>query len=454
MRKFLLVSLLVLVCVGIGYFRAESAEPSAEVSISELPSHVTKEVILTLALPDEARFQKALAILDENWNDGLTVPIIELFRYIPRGRLNRILSKLEKWTGRKHVSVNDWYSWYWAQSERPPDWYPDFKGIVYSQIDPSFRTYFKGRRGSDIDLTEVRWGGVPRDGIPPLDHPEMLTAEKAGYLNDSDVIFGIVNNGDARAYPKRILAWHEMFRDEIGGESIAGVYCTLCGTVIPYKSQKFVIGTSGFLYRSNKLMYDLKTRSLWSTLEGRPVFGPLRDQNIQLKSIPVVTTTWGEWKKQFPETTVLSLNTGHKRDYGEGVAYRDYFATDELMFIVQATDDRLKNKDEVLVPRLPGPPTSIAQDFLRKHPIYHHRLGEIDLVVLTDKSGANRVYDSGQVKFRSYENNVVIDEQGKKWRVKPHALIDKNGTELTRLPAHRAFWFGWYSAHPDTTLIQ
>ena len=180
----------------------------------------------------------------------------------------------------------------------------------------------------------------------------MIPAGEAEYLRDSNVVFGLEVEGDARAYPKRILAWHEMFVDEVGGVPVAGVYCTLCGSMILYETVHdgvaYELGTSGFLYRSNKLMYDRATQSLWNTIWGRPVIGPLADRAIELKRRSVVTTTWGEWKRRHPETTVLSLETGHRRDYSEGAAYREYFATDELMFNVPQLDRRLRNKDEVL----------------------------------------------------------------------------------------------------------
>ena len=118
------------------------------------------------------------------------------------------------------------------------------------------------------------WGGVRQDAIPPLRFPKLIDAEDATYLSNNQVVFGLMINDSARAYPKRILAWHEMVIDEVGGEPVAGVYCTLCGSMIIYKTthrgENHELGTSGFLYRSNKLMYDKKTQSLWSTLRGNP----------------------------------------------------------------------------------------------------------------------------------------------------------------------------------------
>jgi len=105
----------------------------------------------------------------------------------------------------------------------------------------------------------------------------------------------------------------------------------------------YTLGTSGFLYRSNKLMYDKQTQSLWNTLWGEPVIGPLSEKDIKLERMSVVTTTWGEWRRRHPKTKVLSLETGHERDYAEGVAYRDYFATDQLMFPVPEINSIIKH---------------------------------------------------------------------------------------------------------------
>ena len=81
-------------------------------------------------------------------------------------------------------------------------------------------------------------------------------------------------------------------------------------------------------------MFDEESMSLWSTAAGKPVLGRLAGEPLELTAYPVVTTTFGEWRAAHPETTVLSIETGHDRDYGEGAAYREYFATNQLMFEV------------------------------------------------------------------------------------------------------------------------
>jgi len=213
------------------------------------------------------------------------------------------------------------------------------------------------------------------------------------------------------------------------------------------------LGTSGFLYRSNKLMYDHKTRSLWSTLKGEPVVGELVGQEIKLRRRYLVTSTWGEWKARHPETTALSLETGYLRDYGEGVAYRSYFETDKLMFTVPEIDERLNNKDEVLAFRNENEQLAIAVKFLAKKKVHHDKLGDQKIVVLSDDDGTSRAYDSG-LSFTSWNGtDKATDSEGKVWTVQEDALI--SGSEkLARVPSHNVFWFGWVSQFPDTRLVK
>ena len=214
------------------------------------------------------------------------------------------------------------------------------------------------------------------------------------------------------------------------------------------------LGTSGFLYRSNKVMYDHATKSCWSTLHGEPIVGPLVGKGIKLNRRYLVTTTWGQWKKRHPNTTVLSLATGHHRDYGEGVAYRDYFATDKLMFTVPQIDTRLLNKDEVLAFRDEDQQLAIAIKFLATKGIHHDKIGKQNIVVLANSNGASRAYDAGTTTFTSWNRiDQAIDSTGKKWTVLEDALVSED-QKLARMPSHNAFWFGWVSQFPETRLVK
>lgn len=216
----------------------------------------------------------------------------------------------------------------------------------------------------------------------------------------------------------------------------------------------YELGTSGFLYRSNKLMYDHGTKSFWSTLHGEPVVGPLVGKGIKLNRRYLVTTTWGEWKKRHPDTTVLSLQTGHRRNYGEGVAYHNYFATDQLMFTVPKIDTRLLNKDEVLAFRNKNEQLAIAIKMLAKKKVHHDKIGSQNIVVLADDDGTSRAYDVGQTKFTSWNGtDQAIDSTGGKWTVLEDALVSAD-KKLNRMPSHNAFWFGWVSQFPTTRLVK
>lgn len=410
--------------------------------------------------------QRALDYIDRSWNPSYEIMAVESLYFLQNSELSvKLLLVLQKHT-RKQFSYdfNRWFEYIWNRPPTYDDNYYRFKSVLHRSIDLKFHFYFLDRaKESTIRLDEVRWGGVVQDGIPPLRNPEMIAAEKANYLNSTDVVFGIYINGEARAYPKRILAWHEMFTDTVGGVPVAGVYCTLCGTVILYQTRygdtSYEFGTSGFLYRSNKLMYDKKTQSLWNTLWGQPVIGPLVGKDIQLEYLNVVTTTWGEWKKRHPDTQVLSLETGHDRDYGEGVAYNAYFADDQLMFNVPELDASLRNKDEILAIRLPGETDetlAISSQFLRRNKIYQDSLAGRTFTVFTDRSGAHRVYQTPGIRFVKYDRkSTVTDDVGNLWELQEDA-IQLKGESLAYpvFPAHNAFWFGFKAAFPNTKLIK
>lgn len=388
----------------------------------------------------------------------------------PRAQVRvRLVRFLERQTGRRFGhDLDRWRRWLWEREVEAHPEYALFKAALYGQIDPRFAEFFApGSPPPRVRLDEVDWGGVGVDGIPPLDHPAHVGANAAGWLADDHVVFGIALGGEARAYPKRILAWHELARDRLGGVELAIVYCTLCGTVIPYGAEVGGVlrtfGTSGLLYRSNKLLYDAESRSLWSSVEGRPVIGPLAGQPLELTAYPVVTTTWGEWRRLHPATTVLSLATGHERDYSEGAAYRDYFATDRLMFEVPGTDRRLRNKDEVLAlllrepdagPDAPRRALAIAARFLERRRLHALRFAGHELVVVTSRQGANRVYAAAGRRFaREAGDGRLEDADGGLWRVTETALVAEDGATLPRVPARRAFWFGWRAQFPDTQLV-
>ena len=431
------------------------------------------------ASPNAAEAGEALEAIGAAWRDGYASIIWDIVRMLPEPgpfvaglggadglvRL-RLVQFLEEHTGQRFgQDLRAWHDWIWSLPYAPHPDYFVFKGVWYGQIDLAFTDFFAAGGPATIRLDEIDWGGVRVNGIPPLEYPAVVPAAEAAYLDDDDIVFGLAVGGEPRAYPKRILAWHEMALDRLGGVELTVVYCTLCGTVIPFESvasgRHVHFGTSGLLYRSNKLMFDYDTKSLWSTFEGVPVVGPLVGSGLELNHRPVVTTTWGEWRARHPETTVLSLETGYQRDYSEGAAYRDYFSTDRLMFEVPEHDDRLLNKAEVLVLRQGtgglDRPLAIAAVFLAENRVYQVDAGGARLVVVTSPQGANRVFARGAERFvRVAGADRVEDADGRAWRVTEDGLVlaTDAGVTRARVPAQRAFWFGWRAQFPETLLIQ
>ncbi|MEM0906446.1 MAG: DUF3179 domain-containing protein [Pseudomonadota bacterium] len=357
---------------------------------------------------------------------------------------------LQTITGADHQGWFDWMLWQEAQDDLVPHpTYFDFKRDLYLLIDPNFEVFLQQPyftpEASKIRIEEIAWGGVRKDGIPSLDNPELIDADAATYLKDDDLVFGVAINGDARAYPLRIMGWHEMFNEVIGGVPVALAYCTLCGSGILFETDvegreaPFVFGSSGFLYRSNKLMFDRETHTLWNQFTGEPVLGPLAEEPIALKQRPVVITTWAAWRAQNPETKVLSLNTGHRRDYGSGVVYNRYFASPDLMFPTQTDETRLKQKDYVFGIRTVGAARAWPLGAFEGMPVINDQVGGLNVVLVGDPDGRTvRAYDRGE---RSFTADLTSD--GTTWSQTEDALLGPDGESAPRLPGHIAYWFAW-----------
>ena len=202
-----------------------------------------------------------------------------------------------------------------------------------------------------IPVDQIRAGGPPKDGIPALTDPPMITAAEAAYLTPDDRIIGYAEGDDARAYPLRILNYHELINDRVSGKPILITYCPLCDSAAifdrrtPLGEREF--GVSGLLYNSNVLMYDRggQPESLWSQIRGAGVTGPAA--GVKLRPLPVELTTWQAWLRRYPHSQVLSANTGHRRDYRRS-PYDPFLASPRLMFPVETRSDRLPAKTAVL----------------------------------------------------------------------------------------------------------
>ncbi|MHC4673613.1 MAG: DUF3179 domain-containing protein, partial [Planctomycetota bacterium] len=354
-----------------------------------------------------------------------------------------------------------------------------WKGRLLSVIDPGFGRFLDDGWPARIRVEEILWGGVRVDGIPALNNPKMISKELAFYLQPNDPVFGISINNDARAYPLRIMDGHEMANDVVGGVPVSLAYCTLCGSGIAYEGRAsdgkiYTFGSSGLLYRSNKLMYDRQTRTLWTQFTGKPVLGKLADGDVKLKLLPVVVTTWQQWRKQHPHSKVLDINTGYKRDYSSGSFYADYFASGKTMFPVWQRNKKLPTKARIYGLTIEGVDKAYPIRILAGKGVVNDKIGETDVVIVATRgevivkgrrlrggsyaysSGAEvRVYRGEGLKFvPGPEPSVLVDNKGGRWRVTEEGLMGPGGRRLSRINGFLAYWFAWYAFHPGTLVYK
>jgi len=283
---------------------------------------------------------------------------------------------------------------------------------------------------------EILSGGPPKDGIPALTHPKALPAGEAAYLNDDDRVIGVAFGVAARAYPLRILNWHENINDTLGGQAIAVTYCPLCDSAVVFDrnvaGRVLEFGISGRLYNSNVLLYDRqpagRKESLWSQLQMRAVTGPAAEKGLTLSPLPAELTSWGAWRERFPETTVLSIETGHQREYGLN-PYVRYFESDTLMFPVRPKpnlDGGLRNKDRVIVVR--------AGSAERVYPVQAVMRAAGQQRWMEDTLGGHAI----RLKPIAGAESVVVESVGN-----PQALPSSVYT----------FWFAWSAMHPGSSVF-
>ena len=377
-----------------------------------------------------------------------------------------------------------WIEWYGGTDLTPPPGFTGWKGRLLANIDEGFAEFLAPGAPSRIRVEEVVFGGVRPDGIPSLDDPAKLEAADADYLDPDEPVFGVALGGEATAYPVRLMDWHEMANDVVGGVPVSLAYCTLCGAGIAYDGRApdggtYTFGTSGLLYRSNKLMYDRRTRTLWNQFTGEPVIGPLAGGAAdggpppRLALLPLVTTSWADWREQHPHTRVLDVRTGHNRLYEIfGQPYGDYFRSGEVRFPVWQRSGELAVKERVFGLRRGGERKAwtvaalagrrVLNDEFAGEPIVlvaQRGLADVEGVARRipypnyDYGGEVRAYARGDREFApGPEPDTLIDGDGGRWRVTEEALAGPSGERAERVAGHIAFWLGWYAFFPDTEL--
>lgn len=312
-----------------------------------------------------------------------------------------------------------------------PPGYQDLKKELFLLVEPKWEPFFSDS-DADIDWRWLSWGGVfiddrplgsltpcPRGCIPALDDPALVEAAAGDWYPDANIVFGVVVNGEAVAFPKNIMEVHEMVNVTIDGRRLGIPYCTLCGSAQAYYTDGYagpiVLRTSGLLSRSNKVMYDLVSRSVFDTFTGRALSGPLQDASLHLEQATVVSSRWGEWKEAHPQTRIVAEDGGIGRTY---------------------PDDPLRGRDDA-------------------GPIFP--VGPVDPRLPVQAQVVGVVTDQGPVAFPVDQIRGLVDA-GEEVTMGGVTVAGDGGGFRTsgsggeELPSHQAFWFAWSQFHPDTLL--
>jgi hypothetical protein len=327
-----------------------------------------------------------------------------------------------------------------------------------------------------VPLEEIVSGGPPPDGIPAIDRPKFVSTREAdAWLPPKEPVLAVRVGDDARAYPLRILIWHEIVNDRVGGKAVAVTYCPLCSSGLVFDpvvgGTTLDFGTSGMLYKSDLVMYDRKTHSLWAQMEGRAIVGELAGTRLTL--IPANTIAYEDFKAAYPGGKVLSLDTGHQRHYG----FNPYSAYDQPNldpFLLKGSPDRRRPpKERVVGVTVVNTARAYPWPVLIQQRVVHDTVGAERLVIFyqpgalsaldetrIDQSrsiGATGVY-SPMVAGKALTFEPVADgfrdrETGSLWNLLGHAVKGPlAGKQLRAIPHVDAFWFAWAAFHPSTSV--
>nr|WP_268812809.1 DUF3179 domain-containing protein [Haloarcula mannanilytica] len=290
-------------------------------------------------------------------------------------------------------------------------------------------------------------GGVPKDGIPAIDDPTFADTPPET-LDPDDPVFGVVRDGEAKAYPQYILVHHEIVNDTIAGDSVAITYCPLTGTAQGFERGPTEFGVSGRLVNSNLTMYDRGTDSWWPQMLATAIKGPLTGESLQ--EFRVIWTTWKRWSSAFPETAVLTEDTGFSRrygvdPYGQYNETRGYYSSTRTLFEPLQSDGRAHPKAVVIGSRTAVGAIAFDKETLLRQRVLTGRIEDTPYVAVADTAlETGYVYaNPGSVTVEATDGGYVIDG----------TTHDADSLPLDRSLAFDAMWFAWAGFYPGSAYV-
>ncbi len=289
-----------------------------------------------------------------------------------------------------------------------------------------------------VPLSEFQSGGPGKDGIPAVDTPKFVAAEKVEFLKDREPVIELVIDGDARAYPIQILVWHEIVNDVAGGVPVAVTFCPLCNTALVFDrrvgGETLDFGTTGNLRNSDLVMYDRQTESWWQQFGGRALVG--ERTGAKLEHLPSRIVAWAEFRREHPAGKVLSRETGHSRPYGRN-PYAGYDSVDSSPFFPtkNADDDRLPPKARVVFVERGDDAVVVPFSTLRKRKVVRVEVGGAKLLVRW-RAGVSSSLDEADVAEGRDVGSAEVLEAGR------------------LVPFDQPFWFAVAAFRPGVRIVR
>ncbi len=284
----------------------------------------------------------------------------------------------------------------------------------------SLQSDFTGAKVKQEDLLQGCHG---KDCIPAISNPTFDKVSETTWLADEDIVLTISYKGVDRAYPQKIMNWHEIINETITGYPIAITFCPLCGSAVAFERKVdgviTELGVSGKLHNSDLVMYDRYEGNLWQQITGEALVGPAARRNEKLKPILLGTTTWAQWKNDHPNGEVLSRDTGHNRNYDQ-YPYGTYEENDELYFGVKGLNQKLQIKTVVYGIEIGEESKAYPEDIINNRQTIEDTIGTTPILIKKTRSGEVKVTNT------------------------------QTGEEIIPL---RLFWFAWAAFHPNTQLF-
>lgn len=325
---------------------------------------------------------------------------------------------------------------------------------------------------------------VPRDGIPAITEPvfgddwagvEATTKDLFGNektirprLSDDDPIIGVARGGEARAYPLKLLNWHELVNDSFDGPLLVS-YCPLCRSAITavrrVQGEATVFGVSGLLWRSNLVMYDRLTDSRWAQVAATAIRGPMTGTSLEL--VPSTLTTWAAWREDHPDSPVLrpppESNTVVGRDATRDYTFDPYGGYDTSSQVRSGStfdDDRLHPKTLVIGITVGGVAKAYPLPRVVEAGPVNDVVGDRPVVVAVAPGETlvayDRTVDGEALEFESADAEH-LQAGGSRWRRSTGRAVDgiHKGTTLSGANAFPPlFWFAWLDFHPESRLYR